>query len=196
MVEKLQGNSPESARNAAELEAAGAERRAELERQSVERSAEKSSAEKNRELESAKHEALELARDKEAEKEAKTNEQESREIKRTTRPSKGQLDESFKSSMEHIRKDMSPASRTFSKVIHNPAVDAVSNVVGSTIARPNLIIAGGISTLIFCSAIYLIAKQYGYGLSGFEAIGTFVVGWAIGAVIEYARVGLINQKRR
>lgn len=91
---------------------------------------------------------------------------------------------------------MTPASRAFSKVIHHPVVDKVSDTVGNTIARPNLIIAGGLGTLILCSAVYLIAKQYGYVLSGFEAIGTFLLGWGIGAVIEYARVGFVNQRRR
>ena len=96
--------------------------------------------------------------------------------------------------MANIQKDMKPASRAFSKVIHNKVVEKTSDVVASTVARPNLIIAGGLGTLILCSAVYLIAKQYGYVLSGFEAIGTFILGWVIGAIIEFARVGFINQK--
>ena len=91
---------------------------------------------------------------------------------------------------------MKPASRVFSKVIHNKAIEKTSEITANTIARPNLIIAGGLSTLILCSTVYLIAKQYGYTLSGFEAIGTFILGWAIGAIIEFARVGFINQNKR
>lgn len=191
MVEKLHGNNAEIQKNAEQLEAAGAEKRAELERR-LERAAEKSTGEN---LESARHEALELAKTQEVEAPPVAEIQDA-EPRRTLRPTKKELDANFNRSMEHIRKDMGPASRAFSKVIHNPVVDKVSTAVGNTVARPNLIIAGGLGTLILCSAVYLIAKRYGYTLSGFEAIGTFLLGWGAGAIIEFARVGFLNARQR
>ena len=97
--------------------------------------------------------------------------------------------------MKAIRKDMNPAERTFSKVIHNPVVSKVSDTLGNTVARPNLILAGSLGTLILCSIVYIVAKIYGYAIDGFWAIGTFLVGWAIGAVIEFARVGFKNSSK-
>lgn len=192
MAEKLNNHGPELENNAEKLEAAGLEKRAELERK-LEQAAEQSTTE---DAESARHEALELATPHEAERQPSKPEKQSREADRPLRPTKKDLDASFKRTMSHIQKDMSPASRSFSKVIHSPVVEKVSNAVGSTIARPNLIIAGGLGTLILCSAVYLIAKRYGYVLSGFEAIGTFILGWCIGAIIEFARVGFANKRRR
>ena len=188
MVEKIKGSGIESAANAESLELSGKERAAEIE-QSLERLEQNQTAEN---LDEVRNEALELAQEKSPEPIAEKVE--TQEVKHTSRPTKKQLNDNFDRSMANIRKDMKPASRAFSKVIHNKVVEKTSDVVASTVARPNLIIAGGLSTLILCSAVYLIAKQYGYVLSGFEAIGTFILGWGIGAIIEFARVGFINQK--
>ncbi len=194
MAEKLKDSGQEFNKNAKELEAAGLELEKSL-GERLERAAEKSSAEGAESA--ARHEALELASSQETEKKPAELENEPVEIvDRPHKPTKKDLDASFKRSMDHVQKDMSPASRTFSKVIHNPAVEKVSDAVGSTIARPNLIIAGGLGTLILCSFVYLVAKQYGYVLSGFEAIGTFILGWCIGAIIEFARAGFLNHRRR
>ena len=188
MAEKIKDSGIESAANAEKLELAGKERAAEIER-SLERSEQNQTTEN---LDEVRNEALELAQEKSPEPVAEKIE--TQEVKHTSRPTKKQLNDNFDRSMANIRKDMKPASRAFSKVIHNKVVEKTSDVVASTVARSNLIIAGGLGTLILCSAVYLIAKQYGYVLSGFEAIGTFILGWVIGAIIEFARVGFINQK--
>lgn len=186
MAEKLQGLSPEQQRGAEALKEAGERASAELEKK-LERSAEKSTGEN---LEDARREALELAKTKEQEKPAKSEKaKESPE-----KPVERDLDASFAKTMNHIRKDMSPASRAFSKVIHNPVVDKTSEIIGSTIARPNLILAGAIGILTIGLGIYLVAKSYGYVLSGFEMIGASILGWSVGAIIEFARVGLKNKK--
>ena len=196
MSERINSSAPEQQKDLESLQDAGAERIAELEK-TLESAAEKSGEQS---AESARHEALELAKEKEdTEKKksaAKSESSEKDKPQANSKPTKQQLKYSFDRSMTAIRKDMSPASRTFSKIIHNPVVDKVSDAVRNSIARPNLIIAGGLGTLILCSAVYLVAKNYGYILSGFEAIGTFILGWAIGAIIEFARVGFVNQKQR
>ena len=89
---------------------------------------------------------------------------------------------------------LSAPSRAFSRVIHNPVVEKTSDAIGNTVARPNLIISGALGA-IASVFVYFIAKRYGYLLSGSETIVLFVAGWAIGAVIEYARVGLLNNRK-
>ena len=59
-----------------------------------------------------------------------------------------------------MQSELSPASRTFSKVIHNPAVEKTSEVIGSTVARPNLIIAGALGA-IASVIVYFISRRYG-----------------------------------
>jgi len=96
--------------------------------------------------------------------------------------------------MKETQAQMSAPARAFSKTIHNPVVERTSEVVGSTVARPNAILAGSLSAFILTLVIYLVAKYYGYPLSGFETIAAFVLGWAIGLLIDYLRV-MITGKR-
>ena len=174
------------------LEKAGEGQREKLQ-ENIERSAELSKAEN---LEEARHEALEVARDLERKQKQREVEQEAARRERAPKPpTKADKEASYQQTMKQIRSDMSAPSRTFSKVIHNPVVEKTSDAVGNTIARPNLIIAGALGTLILTSIIYVVARYYGYRLSGFEAIGTFILGWVIGAIIEYGRVAFANSRR-
>ena len=87
----------------------------------------------------------------------------------------------------------SKTSKAFSKVIHNPVIEKTSEVIGNTVARPNLVISSAIGA-IASVIVYFIARKYGYPLSGFETIGLFIIGWAVGAIIEFARIGFLNKK--
>ena len=190
MSEKLTTN--QEIGNADLLEKAGNKQRETLQEQFEQEQTPEVDAER---LEnSARHEALELATSKEKEQSAEPAKNTANEKIRSDRPTKHELDKSFKQTMNHIQKDMKPVNRAFSKVIHNPVVDKASDIVGGTIARPNLILAGATGTIVLGSLIYLIAKFYGYTLSGAEAIAAFVLGWLIGAIVEFARVGLVNKR--
>jgi hypothetical protein len=103
-------------------------------------------------------------------------------------------DKSFKETMHSVERDLSPVERLFSKVIHNKTVETVSDTVGSTVARPNAILAGSISAFILVLAVYLIARHFGFALSGFETIAAFVAGWIIGILFDFFRV-MISGKR-
>ncbi|MDR1969768.1 MAG: hypothetical protein LBQ11_00250 [Candidatus Nomurabacteria bacterium] len=112
-------------------------------------------------------------------------------IKKAT---KTQKQAEYKKTLKSIQKNMNPAERTFSKVIHNPAVEAVSEAAGKTVARPAALLAGSLSALILTTIIYITAKYYGYVLSGSEWIITFVIGWAIGLIIDWIRVEILGKK--
>jgi hypothetical protein len=103
--------------------------------------------------------------------------------------------ESYNHTMQSVRNEMSAPERAFSKVIHNPVVERASEVVGSTVARPNAILSGslfaGLATLI----LYLTARHYGFELRGAETIITFVLGWAAGILFDILR-GMFTGKRQ
>ena len=146
-----------------------------------------------RNVENKSHEALEDAR-KEALEQA-TAVEKKREVKREQSPAerrgpltKKERDRSFDHTMEEVRSQMSGPSRAFSKIIHNKAVEKTSDVVGSTIARPNAILSGSIFAFVFTLVIYLIARYNGYPLSGAETIASFLLGWVLGLVFDYFRV--------
>lgn len=187
MSEKL-SNSPEQREQSPEaLENAGVERRAELEAQH-ERAVE-DAPEKN--VERLSKEALEKAS---PEKETRQERSPAEKRKDTPLPRKLQEKVNFTRTMQEARGHMSAPSRTFSKVIHTPVVEKTSEAVGSTIARPNAILAGSLTAFIFTLALYLIARYYGYPLSGFETIGAFILGWVIGIMFDYLRVMITGRR--
>jgi len=102
--------------------------------------------------------------------------------------SKKQKDIAYKKTLKTIQSDLPLASRTFSKIIHNKAVERVSDSVGATIARPNAILAGSAFAFVFTLIIFLVARHYGYPLSGTETIAGFIVGWATGILFDYLRL--------
>jgi hypothetical protein len=102
--------------------------------------------------------------------------------------SKRDLDANYQRTMKQVQSELSTPSRAFSKVIHIKAVEKTSEALESTIARPNAILAGAFSAFIFTLAIYLVAKHFGYRLSGFETIGGFIIGWIVGILFDYFKV--------
>lgn len=107
---------------------------------------------------------------------------------------KKQREESYKKTIKRVQSELPASSRTFSKIIHNKSVEKISDIAGSTIARPNAILSGSIVAFIMTLLTYAIAKNIGYTLSGFETIAAFIIGWLIGIVYDYLKV-IITGKR-
>jgi hypothetical protein len=107
---------------------------------------------------------------------------------------KQDLDATYRRTMKQVQSELSMPSRTFSKVIHTKAVEKTSEALESTVARPNAILAGAIGAFVITLAIYLLAKHFGYRLSGSETIAGFVAGWLCGILFDYFRV-MITGKR-
>jgi len=108
--------------------------------------------------------------------------------------SKNEKNVAYKKYKKQIQAELPPMERAFSKFIHAPGVEKTSEIIGSTIARPNAILSGAVVAFFLVLAVYLVAKTLGYVLSGFETIGAFIVGWVIGVLYDYFRV-LITGKR-
>ena len=103
----------------------------------------------------------------------------------TYRNSRKQQDESYKQTVIRAQKDMHPINLIFSKFIHNQLIEKTSDFFEKTIARPNLILAGSIFSFTLTLIAYVIAKKYGYILSGFETILAFIIGWIVGLIYDY-----------
>ena len=191
MSEKDKTSFENQEQNAEILEQAGLEKRAELEKK-LENNAEKS-GEQN--PDDAQHEIEKIVAERNAKEEQEKRETDSAEKLEQKPITKHDIDTKYKDTMKNMQSQLTAPSRAFSKVIHNPVVEKTSEVIGNTVARPNLVIAGAIGA-IASAVVYIVANKYGYELSGFETIGLFILGWAIGAIIEYIRVGLINNGKR
>lgn len=157
-------------------------------REQLETAAEKSQ-EKN--LETARSEAFEQANS--AERVSEKVETSERPVERGP-VAKQQKEASFKATMTEIQGQMSAPSKAFSKVIHNKAVEKASEATGASIARPNALLSGAICAFFLTLAVYLIAKNIGYPLSGFESIGAFILGWSLGTAYDFIKV-MVTGKR-
>lgn len=147
-------------------------------------------------LDEARHEALERATSIEREKtKAEQQERQPSPAERRNRPiGQAERDASFNATMNEIQTHMSTPSRAFSKVIHNKTVEKVSEVGAATIARPNAILSGAVAAFVLTLAVYLVAKNLGYPLSGFETIGAFVLGWVLGIAYDFLKVMVTGRK--
>lgn len=182
--------SPEINSNPEALADIGAERR-EVAREKLERANEKNH---EADVDAIRHDVLKEASSIEREKEQ--NERQLATPERRKGPiSRSERDESFTSTMNEVRTHMSAPSRTFSKVIHNKVVEKVSDTLGNTVARPNAILSGAVCAFILTLSVYLVAKNLAFELSGFESIGTFVLGWAIGLLYDFLRVMVTGRKQ-
>lgn len=94
----------------------------------------------------------------------------------------------FDMTMSDITNTMSTRRRLFSKFIHVRAIEAVSDVIGSTFARPNALLFGASFSFVLTLGTYVLAKNLGYSLSGFESIGAFLLGWLIGLVYDFLKL--------
>lgn len=167
-----------SVEHAPEIKDHKAERAGEESREEVEKNIEKARTE-------AQQEAISGRETSEGENKSKVDD---------TPPPRVSRKESYKHTMKVVRSEMSAPARVFSKVIHNPVVERTSEVVGSTVARPNAILSGSFFAALTVLCLYLVARHYGFALSGFETIGAFIIGWALGIVFDLLR-GMITGKR-
>lgn len=157
----------------------------------------KDTSEQSREnTEKLTHDALEQATSKEKDQTAKKAEREvaTKERRHDKIVPKTQRKAAYKRTMKQVQTELPPVSRTFSKIIHNKVVERVSDAVGSTIARPNAILTGSVLAFVFTLVIFLVARYYGYPLSGTETIAAFTLGWLIGLLFDYLRLEFTGGK--
>jgi hypothetical protein len=151
-----------------------------------------SESEKTKKTESARNEALTLSEKTEQKKEKSVEKNSNRGYSGVV--NKKLKDQSYKKTITEIQKDLSISSKIFSKITHNPFVEKSSEIIGSTVARPNSMLFGAFFSFLTTLFAYFVAKKYGYVLSGFETIGAFVVGWLIGVLYDFLRTLITGKK--
>ena len=159
---------------------------------SLEANKERSPEQQAEHIENARHEAKEVFA-REAGKENKQGGEPSgfHAVRKATKEAK---DAVYKQTMRLIRAEMTGPSRAFSKIIHAPIIERSSEVIGGTLARPNAILAGSTTALVLVICVYVLARTFGYQLSGFETIGAFLLGWVLGLTYDYVRVMALGRR--
>jgi len=107
---------------------------------------------------------------------------------------KKQREESFKKTLANVQNELPIGSRIFSKFTHNKAIEKTTEIIGGTIARPNAMLSGAFFAFIATLSVYLLAKNIGYNLSGFETIAAFAIGWIVGWIFDYLKIMTTGRK--
>jgi hypothetical protein len=102
--------------------------------------------------------------------------------------------EAYKRTLTRTQKSLSPPARAFSKLVHNPAIDTISEVGAKTVARPSGILAGGIFACLGSGLFLWISKHYGYEYNFLLFALFFIGGFGVGLIIELL-VRLFRRKR-
>jgi hypothetical protein len=128
-----------------------------------------------------------LARKQEKSKEAEEKKSEKAkevEKKPKTPLTKAEQKRVYKKELGKIQTQLPAGSRAFSKVVHNPVVETVSNAAEKTILRPSVLIGGAVVGIGMGLVVYFAARVYGYPLPNWLLLVLLILGGVLGVLIE------------
>lgn len=94
-------------------------------------------------------------------------------------------DMTFQRTLTRIRHKLPRTDKALSKVVHQPVVEAISQVGEKTIARPSGVLGGSIFAFLGSSLFLWSSKRYGFRYNYLLFAIFFVGGFAIGLVLEF-----------
>jgi hypothetical protein len=92
--------------------------------------------------------------------------------------------QSYDRTMKQVRSKLPVAERSFSKLIHQPVVNSVSEVGGKTALRPSGILGGSICAFLGSVGLLWAAKTYGFTYNYLVLFLFFVGGFLLGLLLE------------
>lgn len=90
----------------------------------------------------------------------------------------------FKQLLREVQRQETPAQRRFSKVIHQPAVEEISNLAEGTVARPSGLLFGGLFSALSSIVVLYICRHYGYEYNFLIGLASFAGGFCVGLLLE------------
>lgn len=99
-------------------------------------------------------------------------------------PSSFLKQESLKQGLKSVQRQESKPTRTLSKVIHQPAVRATSEVAAKTVSRPSGLLGGGIAAFIGGSAYLYLAYHIGFVYQPTVFLALTLAGFIVGLSLE------------
>lgn len=93
--------------------------------------------------------------------------------------------QTYKKTLQHVQRQLPKTQRAFSKFIHRPVVEAVSEASAKTVARPSGLLGGGICALLGSAALVWMSRHYGFYYNFFVFIALVAAGFALGVLLEW-----------
>lgn len=94
----------------------------------------------------------------------------------------------YTDTLQQARSHMNRPAGIFSRIIHWRPIELLSDLLAASLFRPLPLIFAGLTAASLPLIFWLIAKYYGYSLSGTESIIAFVFGWLVGVIIDYTKI--------
>ena len=94
------------------------------------------------------------------------------------------VSQKYTHTLSSIRNRLKGPEKSFSKVIHQPAVERASEMLENTVARPSGLLFGGLYSFIGSLASYILARRLGGELKLSVFAVFFVGGFFIGLIVE------------
>lgn len=102
--------------------------------------------------------------------------------------------EAYKNSLKKIQSKLPPVQRTFSRIIHKPIVEMISEPLAKTAARPSGVLGAGLFTLIGSGWLLYISKTYGFAYNLFIFFVLIAAGFIFGITSELV-IRFVKSKR-
>lgn len=90
----------------------------------------------------------------------------------------------FKRTLKKTQSKLPAEQRVFSKLIHQPTVEKISDLGSKTVARPSGILFGGIFSFIGSSFFLWASKYYGFEYNFLLFLIFFIGGFFLGLIVE------------
>lgn len=90
----------------------------------------------------------------------------------------------YRATMKRVESKLPKYQRTFSKIINNDTVDAVSAVTAKTVARPSGILGGSLAAFLGLALVTFYANRLGFDVSPAFFIVLLFIGWFAGLLTE------------
>ncbi len=108
----------------------------------------------------------------------------------TSENNKNGRNHSLNSVLNHTRVSLNKRERRLSKLIHNPTVEMLDEIVSKVLFRPSGIIGAGLLTLIGLAILALQVGNVRFQMSGSETLILLLSGYFIGLLIEWFKKSL------
>lgn len=102
--------------------------------------------------------------------------------------------DAFKRAQKNIRRSLSAPDKVMSKIVHQPVIDAASNAAAKTVARPSVLLGGGIGAFVGSSILLYLSRQNGFTYNYTVIFVLFLGGFLLGALVELS-IKALRRKR-
>ena len=92
--------------------------------------------------------------------------------------------DAYRKTLQRVRGQLSGSQRLLSRVIHQPALEKISNAGAQTAARPSGILGGAIFAFLGSVTLLVMSKRLGFTYNYLVFFGLFIGGFVVGLIVE------------